>query len=620
MMNALQIGDIVEVKGTRVKVQVEREMNHSSLIHEGELINNVTVNAFIIIKKGIVDIVGKIDAEYIEDLVNRKVNIEKDQRFRKNSISRVLEIQIVGFFSNNRFSNGVRHLPMIGNIAYIPRQNEIINIFSGLRSDFQHLEQTISIGKSIYEELPVSLPLNTIFASHIGIFGNTGSGKSNTLAKLYTELYKKIEGTNGLESSRFHLIDFNGEYAHKGIFGFPDGKTKILQLSTSENTDGDKIRISTKYFFNEEILSILFSATPQTQKPFIKRILQGIKREEEKGYHLKHWLPSLYIKAITSSNREALEYILEIIERFFTEEESQVFFDIVKNLDWNSKFSKWMCEGVFIKSIDAVRVGEQSQSSGYKEMKRMVLSSAFFQNNWFEQLIYRARLQLASDLINKFAQYEHISPLIHRIESKTRELEKVFEIISPGEEIEESLLTIYSFRDVNLDVKKILPTIVTKMIFDKHKENTNQEKIDKTIHLIIDEAHNILSSQSKREGTEWHDYRLDLFEEIIKEGRKYGVFLTISSQRPSDISPTIISQIHNYFIHRLVNYRDLELIDNTISSLDRVSKNAIPTLASGMCIITGTALVMPIFIAVDQVAEEERPNSGDIVLTDLWGM
>lgn len=158
------------------------------------------------------------------------------------------------------------------------------------------------------------------------------------------------------------------------------------------------------------------------------------------------------------------------------------------------------------------------------------------------------------------------------------------------------------------------------MIFDRHKENTNQEKIDKTIHLIIDEAHNILSSQSKREGTEWHDYRLDLFEEIIKEGRKYGVFLTISSQRPSDISPTIISQIHNYFLHRLVNYRDLELIDNTISSLDRVSKNAIPTLASGMCIITGTALVMPVFIIVDQVAEAERPNSGDIVLTDLWGI
>ncbi len=203
------------------------------------------------------------------------------------------------------------------------------------------------------------MPVNTIFASHLGIFGNTGSGKSNTLAKLYAELYKIIVRTAGLASSRFHLIDFNGEYAHKGIFGLSDEKTKIFQLSTSESIDGDKIRISTKYFFNEEILSILFSATPQTQKPFIKRILQGIKREEEKGYHLKHWLPNLYIKAITSSNREALEYILEIIERFFTKEESQDFFDIAKNLDWNSKFSKWMCGGVFVKSIDAVREGNR---------------------------------------------------------------------------------------------------------------------------------------------------------------------------------------------------------------------------------------------------------------------
>src|SRR5690554_6909610 len=125
MKSSLQIGDVVEVRGTRIKVQVEKEMNHSTLIHHGQVINNVTVNAFIIIKKGIVDIVGKIDAEYIDDLLNRKISFEKDQRYTKNSISRVLEIQIVGFFSNERFLNGVRHLPMIGNIAHIPTHEEI---------------------------------------------------------------------------------------------------------------------------------------------------------------------------------------------------------------------------------------------------------------------------------------------------------------------------------------------------------------------------------------------------------------------------------------------------------------------------------------------------------------
>lgn len=84
------------------------------------------------------------------------------------------------------------------------------------------------------------------------------------------------------------------------------------------------------------------------------------------------------------------------------------------------------------------------------------------------------------------------------------------------------------------------------------------------MHRIIDEAHNILSQQSSQEHESWKNYRLELFEEIIKEGRKNGKFIKLSSQRPADISPTIVSQHHNFFIHRLVNERDLYLLDNAI--------------------------------------------------------
>lgn len=91
--------------------------------------------------------------------------------------------------------------------------------------------------------------------------------------------------------------------------------------------------------------------------------------------------------------------------------------------------------------------------------------------------------------------------------------------------------------------------------------------------MIIDEAHNILSQQSTREAESFKDYRLEVFEQIVKEGRKYGFYLTISSQRPYDISSTIISQLHNYFIHRLVNDMDLKMLANTINTLDLLSKN-----------------------------------------------
>ena len=140
----------------------------------------------------------------------------------------------------------------------------------------------------------------------------------------------------------------------------------------------------------------------------------------------------------------------------------------------------------------------------------------------------------------------------------------------------------------------------------------------RTLHIIIDEAHNILSEQSTREHEIWKDYRLELFEEIIKEGRKYGVYLTLSSQRPADISPTIVSQIHNFFIHRLVNERDLMLLDNTISTLDSSSKALIPTLAKGCCVVTGTAFDLPMILKVDPLLQGHRPASDDVDLEKLW--
>ncbi|WP_346216573.1 hypothetical protein NSQ14_15730 [Caldifermentibacillus hisashii] len=108
MTNPLKIGSVFEVRGTRVKVLVDKEMNHSTFIYLGEIINNITVNGYVIIKKGFIDLVGKIDAEYIDDLLNTDLNQEQDYRYNKGTILRILEVQILGYFENKTFKNGVK--------------------------------------------------------------------------------------------------------------------------------------------------------------------------------------------------------------------------------------------------------------------------------------------------------------------------------------------------------------------------------------------------------------------------------------------------------------------------------------------------------------------------------
>lgn len=107
---------------------------------------------------------------------------------------------------------------------------------------------------------------------------------------------------------------------------------------------------------------------------------------------------------------------------------------------------------------------------------------------------------------------------------------------------------------------------------------------------------------------------IEAFEKAIKEGRKFGLFLWISSQRPSDISQTIISQMHNYFIHKLVNPYDLNRIRKAVAFLDENSMNTLTVLGPGECIVSGTAVKMPCFVHMDQLEKEYRPSSENVKL------
>lgn len=177
-------------------------------------------------------------------------------------------------------------------------------------------------------------------------------------------------------------------------------------------------------------------------------------------------------------------------------------------------------------------------------------------------------------------------------------------------------ITVVSLKDVSVHMRKILPLLFCKMLYNEKKTANNDKNY---LNLIIDEAHNILSENSERESEQWKDYRLETFEEIIKEGRKFGVFLTIASQRPSDISPTIISQLHNYFLHRLINNEDIKAVEKTISYLDKVSFEYLPILPTGTCIIAGLLANIPVVIDIGKIEPPKyEPKNKTITLTDKW--
>ena len=160
--------------------------------------------------------------------------------------------------------------------------------------------------------------------------------------------------------------------------------------------------------------------------------------------------------------------------------------------------------------------------------------------------------------------------------------------------------------------------LISKKIYTDHKiaHNKNSQRF---LNIIIDEAHNILSKESFREAESWKDYRLETFEEIIKEGRKFGVFLTVASQRPHDISDTIISQLHNYFLHRLINNHDIKAVEKTIAYLDKLSVEYLSILPTGTCILAGLLAHVPVTVDIGKIEPDTcEPDNKTVQLTDIW--
>lgn len=590
---SINVGEVVAVKGVQVTLRIFEESNIETIFYDGRKYKGVSIREYIGVKRGFCLIVCVIEGEYLDE--NRF-----EHEDNKKQYIRKVEVKPIGYFEQAKFHDGIKLMPMIKDKASLLSEIQVVQIFS------QGVDGKFNIGRMLQEDTPINLPWQKIFNSHIGIFGNTGSGKSNTLTKLYSELFYNFE--NNLKGkSEFLLIDFNGEYTGDQLIKDSNNK-KSYKLSTGR-VKGDKFPLPSDQLWNSEILALLFQATSNTQTPFLNRVVTKRENHKSKGDSLKDYVIStFYLCFVNPEQNKTFLIQLKVIAKHLNH---VPLIEKLDNIFWWDKNSKFACKASSNWEFFENKEGFDSH------LRPLLEGIATASVDAFDELIIRINIQLLRDLIYGYIQFDHIQPLLKRVESSIQDLNKIFDV-KDGVESKFKLLNVISLRSCNQATKKIVPLLLAKMFYQYHRDSVATPP-DKTLHFIIDEAHNILSQQSSREHESWKDYRLEMFEEIVKEGRKFGMYLTLSSQRPADISPTIMSQLHNFFIHRLVNDKDLFLIDNTISTLDRMSKSLIPNLSKGSCIITGTAFDLPLVIQVDFIKEKEsRPYSDDVDLEFLW--
>lgn len=614
------VGSVIGIDGERITVLMNQQTNYERFHINGIFYNGVAVGSYVGIIRGGNKIVARVDREYSEDLLKNP----NEKVYLKDRFKRLMELSIIGNFHGDIFEFGRRIFPLIFNDVVLLKETEIRQI---LTKNLIEPSKSISIGHSVFENISIDLDWTRLFNTHIGIFGNTGSGKSNTLARLYTNLFdlcsqNKIK-LSGI--SQFYFIDFNGEYIGDKIFSNSEDEKYNIELSTGKNSK-DKLIIPEAEFWNVETLSIFYEATEKTQKPFLQNTINYFWDDENKTIGTKNLIEGMgsafYNVFNQNNNKDSLSLLIECINIIFKNNreiiENPSTLSIWLSCSWNSKYTTYYYKengkDEYINNKKENTLGERKAFEAQLESNKDLFDSLDVTN----RLLIALYCQMIFALCFNRTQLEFINPLLSRVKSHSKWINKIIEF---DNEDKWKLINIISLRNCNQSAKKMVPLLLCRFLYDFHKqEQFDKSEITHTKHLIVDEAHNILSEMSTREASAWKDYRLEVFEEIIKEGRKFGFYLTLASQRPSDISATIISQIHNTFIHRLVNEQDLRTISSSISSLDVVSKGQIPLLAAGQCIISGTSFDMPVLIQIDKLDFDKSPKSESANLSALWSL
>lgn len=609
--SVFRIGVVYSVDGRSVKIRVDKNKNSSHLIYKGTLIKNVSVGSYVKILKGFVPIIAKVESEYVAE---DKQADSSDYEDAASHIGRTLIVKLIGFLEDGNYYRGVNELPLIDNECYLLTQGEfdLIHSFGGTKDEY------IRIGTLSNDPLvPIQLGIGRLFSSHIGIFGNTGSGKSYTLSKLYRQLFTHYDGNQSFkDKSHFLFFDFNGEYSKPNAI-IP-GK-KVYKPSTRVDAGQEnKIPMEEKDLLDLNLLCIFANATEKTQRPFIKRSIDLYNRINDDADptrnedFFKNSLRAVIMRILTMSDNVKGDLLINYIEAILPANRDANGVDRGLKVDF-AFHSNSKC--YYTTTPNSIIYFNSSPNQIARLLIYQQVTQYHFDGNMLKNFIDVMYLRLIYDVLDNRAVNEHIAPAIHKLKSAEKDIDRVLSFSNQADMWGGSNVVVLDLSDVNIDTKKRIPLLVSNKLYNEHKK---QGRNQSHLNIIVDEAHNILSYQSTRESEEWKDYRLEVFEEIIKEGRKFGMFMTIASQRPSDISSTIISQLHNYFIHRLVNQHDIEQVNNTISYLDKVSVESLPILSTGVCVVAGQLADMPVVVKIDRIESENKPDNETLDVVELW--
>lgn len=598
----MYIGKVIEVSNTYISVAINKDIETPYLIINSNPKRVGGVGNFL-----------KVEND-IYEITNEKILLESDTHMISNNIesNRTVVCKVIGYFVGEEFKQGSSgETANIFDNVYTVSDVELLKIYSNTM-----VNNAICVGHYLYKkDLSFYIDIDKFFAGHCLIVGNTGSGKSNSVNAIFTELFSNINPNN----SKFLFIDTNGEYSK----AFTTNK-KYKVLNTRDYGENEiKIPIN---LLDSDDWRLLLEATEKTQFPIIKSVWNGVRKNVFDN-NISEAIARFILNELKKTIKGILNSNANITNKMGSINSIKEDFDFLYDSFYGDVKSLFNIFDDY--SVNGGKFIYRNGSDVYNDRTQNICDEVDnYTVNVIKDTFTVEDMGFLINLAHLYRTYKYninennTSPLISRFNSKKKDFNKIFMPYSIDQQID---LTECLFEGKNVlvcdvskakkDIRRIIVTFLCSKLYNYIIDNNHSNS---SLHLIIDEAHNYLSSQNIDKEDAIAKTCIETFESIIKEGRKFGVFLTMATQRPSDITSTLLSQSHNYVIHKLVNPRDIDIMRNTVPFIDEMSITMLSILAPGQAIFSGTAFNRPNIVQVKFDESISKVESDTMKLMRIW--
>lgn len=655
--DSLRIGTIDFVSPDEIKVLLDIETPDGVSLNTGTPRPFPRINGYVLIPSDEGYLVAQIEWITIERSQYPKRKgmqdfglVDLPYPLRKVSLNPLGVLAYEGKDENSenvyRFRRGVESYPTVGDAVLLPTQNQLRAIVESGDN------RRVLIGSSpLAANAKVMVDPDRLFGRHLAVLGNTGSGKSCSVAGLIRwsmdEARKARAGKD--PNARFIVLDPNGEYANT----FRDmSKVRVYAVEPCDGINQLQVPL---WFWNSAEWSAFTQASERAQRPLLRRALREMRSSSDTSedivFVVRRKISSILIR-LKAQIRNGENY-----EGWKFGPKLCVF---VEDLEVFAQEFSDHCQGL-ISLADQVRsllnrpnqtFHKQNGQTGYNDFPATAVEEVISSFQEFLSsiggVVYQEgpnedaplRFDGASladhleELANQETNPQFFDFLIMRIRTMLADsriqsvmgnkcqitLDDWLKNHIGDDQASNGSVTIIDLSLVPAEVLHIITAVIARMILDALQRYRRQHKEGKTLPtvLVMEEAHSFI----KRYNDDFDNHNsaaicCQVFEKIAREGRKFGLGLVLSSQRPSELSPTVLSQCNSYLLHRISNDRDQELVHKLVPDNLRGLLRDLPSLPSRHAILLGWASELPVLVQMNLLPEHHRPKSDD---PDFWAV